>query len=495
MADIRLKLTNCILQYSNDEGVTWTDVEGWSPTALTTCLAENIVAVVAPYTQEEVGSGQEPKCVATANTIAYFQNLINQVISILGAGGNFTQLLGGLGGLILIVAPGLGITILSGGMMLPFGAALIAVTGLLIANGSTGLAAAFTSGFWEELRCLLYCHADEGGQWDASATSSIRNEISLKSGIAWQITGLMIDILGAGGLTNTGRAGGVSSADCSGCDCPEECELFADTATTIPPLLNLDGTLTLDSPSTPNTPEGEYYGQYRLPYFNSCCRLEVVEITAFAFPTNAPFHYAGIRECDYSENIFTNFTPPTSTPPILPDLDGACFNAFYIRSSVPYEIKVRVIDCEDDGVWCKRFPFSGGQLDWQSWYYSENFGTSGWSVSNQTTDGNRGAAIKLAFDQIELTKVIVRFNQSGATGVGYATIWIVLDGIVLQRVDSSAFGVDTDSWPWEDLDGVTADEVWVGITTSTGFAYTGSGTITEVELQGIGTNPFGTDNC
>lgn len=123
------RLFNCILQYSNDNGQSWFDVQGWA-TDFLKCLPQSMVA---PYTPDELSPDQEPKCVASANVTAFLQNLINEVISIINAGGQIIAVASAIVALLAIV-----ITI---GAAAPL---ILAIASALVLLGSAGITAAFT---------------------------------------------------------------------------------------------------------------------------------------------------------------------------------------------------------------------------------------------------------------------------------------------------------------------------------------------------------------
>jgi hypothetical protein len=83
------------------------------------------------------------------------------------------------------------------------------------------------------LRCIVYCHMDDQGQFTSEAWEAVKSDIELDvtDSLAADIFYFQINALGAKGLGNFGSLGNASDTGCGGCDCDDTwCHLIDFTA-------------------------------------------------------------------------------------------------------------------------------------------------------------------------------------------------------------------------------------------------------------------------
>jgi len=185
------------VQITPDGGVTWTDDPGSDP-------RKNPSFQLPPNTETDV------KCAAAAGMVKYIENAVDSAI-------DTTTVIGLANGIFAIVIAFLPITILA--------AVVLAVAEFLISLGAAALIAAFTSGVYEQIRCILYCFVDAQGflteQSLANAQAKIASEVG--DAVVDAVISVLIQPTGVIGLNNAGSQLADGAADCSGCD---ECVVY-----------------------------------------------------------------------------------------------------------------------------------------------------------------------------------------------------------------------------------------------------------------------------
>lgn len=212
-----IRIAGNALQLSEDGGETWANVpnagaQGDPPD---------------PRTDEPLlphRTGENIPCLAAANATACLVELHRQVVAWYDAN---------LSGLVLLGALALILGVLFPVSWMVFGLSLSSVTlSITLLTYSAVLNnAAFTEAVQEELTCILYCNADENGQWDAAALALIMGQIALQEGDIWRLLEVYFEqIAGPNGLNNAGTTTSVDAYDCGECAC-NWCYTF-DFATT-----------------------------------------------------------------------------------------------------------------------------------------------------------------------------------------------------------------------------------------------------------------------
>jgi hypothetical protein len=83
----------------------------------------------------------------------------------------------------------------------------------------------------------------------------------------------------------------------------------------------------------------DFEGVYQLPAPDACGKLEIVSIDTHQNPASAaPARLKGCVTESEPNPVFVD-------QPSVSALDGQCMNAFSIRSSVPFDVQMRVVEC------------------------------------------------------------------------------------------------------------------------------------------------------
>jgi hypothetical protein len=196
----QIRMVGTQLQYSTDGGVTWQTYEPGN--------AGTDSNPPPPYPTGTVPPGQSALCLSATNVLAWFQDLIARIGSALAGTATYFIIL-----TIVIAAVSL---LLTGFTDAAVAAALVLA---VLQITSTDWNAAFTSTVWADLLCILYCNSASDGSYSQGEFDTIRGQVEAKTGTAWDIIGLILDIIGKDGLTWAAGIRTTESADCSSCDC------------------------------------------------------------------------------------------------------------------------------------------------------------------------------------------------------------------------------------------------------------------------------------
>lgn len=153
--------------------------------------------------------GEDKRCRAAASGAEFFKT---ELIEELQTGQGFTEIMGIV---TVLLAPILGVA------APPLAAVL---TTAIMAATISAVQAAFTSAVYEEFKCILYCRMSDDAMFTAASWALVRSDINAKlSGIAAVILENWVYTIGAAGLTNICRTGIVLAADCTSCECEQQC--------------------------------------------------------------------------------------------------------------------------------------------------------------------------------------------------------------------------------------------------------------------------------
>jgi len=168
-------------------------------------------------------SGQTGNCLAGKNNAETFKEAMNLIINAIGGAVIIAQIIILVTDLFELALP-------------IWGEALAVVNewALAIAGaGVTALAAAFQGStadtVYDKLGCIIGCHADPDGRVTATELAAIRAEFTAylptspltgPEQLLWSFfADGWLENQGVNGLTLLGKSAGITSADCSGCDC------------------------------------------------------------------------------------------------------------------------------------------------------------------------------------------------------------------------------------------------------------------------------------
>ncbi len=206
------RINGGVPQFSSDGGATWTNVPA---------VNDGTTGYEPQHDEPTLPArtGSNKPCLAAANAVAVFVELHREVVEWYNNGA------------VVIIC--LGALALALGVLFPvswavFGLSLSAVTLATVFLTHTAVLnmASFDTTVQERLACILYCHADSNGQWNASTFANILTDIDAESGEIWELIRYYVnDIAGLVGLNNAGTTTSVETYDCSGCGCVW-CRLF-----------------------------------------------------------------------------------------------------------------------------------------------------------------------------------------------------------------------------------------------------------------------------
>lgn len=203
------------LQYSDDDGLTWTD----APTS----DDPRFSSPVMPPPPDLAAEGDDRKCQMAHNATTFYKSLVDDQIAAANAGANLLSLLTAL---ISVIG-----FILSGGTA-PI---LLMVAVQAIASlGGAAVSAAMTAQVYEDLKCILFCHIPDDGIITEAVWQAVKADINQQfTGVAQTIMWHHFNGVGPVGLQNMCYLSAGTAADCSACVCG--CEREFDFTLGLPP--------------------------------------------------------------------------------------------------------------------------------------------------------------------------------------------------------------------------------------------------------------------
>lgn len=185
-----------VYEESFDNGITWNPAPA-NDSRMSGTIAPPLAGV----------DGETKRCEGAASAqeyvrIAFIEDLtVGATIADLGAAG-------------VAIAAALGVT----GVGILFAAAAAAI----FIAGVSFVQAAFTSGIWEQYKCILYCRMLPDASFDEAGWQAVKADIAdTFTGVVETVLYNWVNTVGSVGLTNSARGGYAATADCSGCtDCP-----------------------------------------------------------------------------------------------------------------------------------------------------------------------------------------------------------------------------------------------------------------------------------
>lgn len=194
----RIRLNHGIIQWQDGTGE-WSDLDTGDERTSGTATP--------PYPDNPDGA-----CLAAANLTAIYQTALTQIRAGVVAAEVAVAISATITGIMsLFIAPAIVSTI------------ALAITGMALDIGESGLDAMLDSAHLNNFQCTIYCHTETDGSITASGFTAIRAGMAeWASGIELEIIRFWLDGFGSVGLTRQGLAGGITTADCSACDCAED---------------------------------------------------------------------------------------------------------------------------------------------------------------------------------------------------------------------------------------------------------------------------------
>lgn len=185
---------NCI-QYTADDGATWTDAPGLDP--------RHSPAFLKPPV-----AGSSKQCDSAANMVKWLKDFIDYETGLLTAGATIVTIANAIFSPLDFLFP-------AG----DFVALIFGLAETIFDIGATALTAAFTSDQYDLLLCIFYCACDSDGRVSAEkfaiVQSQITDQLNTTAGI---VVNAILFVQGEVGLSNAGAIGS-QTGDCSACDC------------------------------------------------------------------------------------------------------------------------------------------------------------------------------------------------------------------------------------------------------------------------------------
>lgn len=186
------------LEVSYDGGITWTPAPD----------ADNRYsgAISPPL---DGADGSEKRCIGAASAMEFVkQNLIDELTE----GATYADLTAAM---VALVAA-LGVT--------GVGILVAAFVAAIFIAGVAAVQAAFTSEVWQDFQCILYCASEDDASFTEAGWQEVKTEINATySGVVAAVLYNWVNSVGLVGLTNAARSGFAAAADCTSCECPNEC--------------------------------------------------------------------------------------------------------------------------------------------------------------------------------------------------------------------------------------------------------------------------------
>lgn len=203
----QIRIARGVVQFSTDGGTTWqnadqsTDDPDYDP---------RNDAPLNPYR-----TGSNIPCLAAANATACFVELHREIVEWYNDAVVVLIFCGAISAILQIF---FGIGWASFSMTVNY---MTYVNAMLGHTGALTVES-FTTTIQDELTCILYCRADENGQWDQEAFEAVISDLSLKTGDMWELIKIYVASIGGYvGLNNAGTTTSVESHDCNGCPCSD----------------------------------------------------------------------------------------------------------------------------------------------------------------------------------------------------------------------------------------------------------------------------------
>lgn len=177
-------------------------------------------ALPPPWTIPPVG--QSGNCLSAANIMSVFKTQNKTAVDLLAASAEFITTLVGLEAFLGLVFPPIGEVIAIATSMV----ATVTDAGATIAAGAFIGTNADTA--YAELQCLFSCAANSDGSFSSAEVQKVKNDLHAympgpfgvpEASLFEFFADSFIDAYGPNGLTGLGAIGGITSADCSTCDC------------------------------------------------------------------------------------------------------------------------------------------------------------------------------------------------------------------------------------------------------------------------------------
>lgn len=213
----------------------------------------------------------DPRCDAAASVQVAFKAQIDGVLAAIdGSQTAFT-----IAGIIL--------SLFSFGVFGIFISLALFLAHSMLDAGTAAINAALTSDAYDKFKCILYCHMDSSGRVKSGEFGEIQTDVTDQiGGLGATILNAMLSLAGEGGVNNIASLG-MTTGDCSSCECGDPCPDLPDWQGQLPGTL---GTITATDPDGRWIEvTSEFYSGTLLNYCSIttfdpalCCKLTNIEM-------------------------------------------------------------------------------------------------------------------------------------------------------------------------------------------------------------------------
>lgn len=194
------------LEISTDGGATWTPVQSLPP-------EQGTYDPKTTGTMQPARTGTNKPCLAARNAAACIEVLHAYMVQWYDDWGTVLTITLFLQAILVAFLP------------LDWPIALAIISFDYLAQSMIALSDALTTGSWTEtvtqdLTCILFCRADNNGQWSQAGFDAVRSDCQAKNTHIFSLIDLWLDqVIGLVGLNNAGTTTSIASYDCDSCSC------------------------------------------------------------------------------------------------------------------------------------------------------------------------------------------------------------------------------------------------------------------------------------
>jgi hypothetical protein len=194
----RVRVNNGIVQWFNPTTNEWEETDG----------GDERTDGDAPPPWPSPPVGQDGACLSAENITAVYQTTLTQIRADVALGKNVTAIASGILGTAAIFIP----AALYGTIALALSAAALAIT-------EAGLDAMLEQEHLDNFKCQVYLNAQSDGSITQAGFTALRAGMaSWASGLELEFIEYYLDGYGSVGLQRQGRAGGITTGNCTACD-------------------------------------------------------------------------------------------------------------------------------------------------------------------------------------------------------------------------------------------------------------------------------------
>lgn len=150
-------------------------------------------------------------CLAAENITAVYQSALTEIRAGITASRDLVAIAAGISGIMTAFMPIAVVTTIA-----------FSLTAAALAVGGAGLDDMLDAESLANFKCSIFCNIEEDGSITADDFTNLRaNMATWAATVELEIINIWLDAFGSVGLQRQAKAGGITTGDCSMCDCPE----------------------------------------------------------------------------------------------------------------------------------------------------------------------------------------------------------------------------------------------------------------------------------